>query len=301
MTPSLLSRLANGLSRLLLKRPLRGKRLDLALARRRLGLVGWMPLVSSGVRVERSVDPLLKGLWFLPDDAAPRRTLLYLHGGGYFACSTQTHRSVAAQLALRARARVLSLEYRLAPEHPFPAALDDAVAALRALRAQGVDPHATGVAGDSAGGGLALAAMMALRDAGEPLPGAAALFSPWTDLAGTGESLRENAETEAMLPVHLVSEAAALYAGTAPLEHPYLSPLYGDFKRLPSLMILASDSEILRDDALRVASKALAAGVAVECEVWPGMLHAWPVAAPWIREARQAVAAAGAYFARRIG
>lgn len=302
MAPSLLARLADVVVRAYLKRPLMGRRLDVVLARRRLGRLALLPAsLPRGMRVERSTEPLLPGEWFVPADVAPRRTVLYLHGGAYLACSTRTHRAVAGHLAARARARVLSLEYRLAPEHPFPAALDDAVAALRALRAQGVEPRALGIAGDSAGGGLALAAMMALRDAGEPLPGAAALFSPWTDLAGTGESIRTNAESEAMLAPHLIGEAGALYAGAAPLEHPYVSPLYGEFKGISSLLILASDAEVLRDDALRVAAKAQAAGVAVECEIWKAMIHAWPVAVPLLREAREAVAAAGAYFARRIG
>jgi monoterpene epsilon-lactone hydrolase len=302
MQPSLMARAAALFCRVLLKRPLMGKRLDLPFARRRLELPSRLPqFPPRGLRVERSTEPLLKGEWLIPEDTAPRRTLLYLHGGGYFACSPRTHRSVAAHLAVRARARVISLDYRLAPEHPFPAALDDAVAAVRALRAQGVDHHALGIAGDSAGGGLALATLMALRDAGDPVPGAAALFSPWTDLAATGESLKRNADSEAMLPVHLVREAGMLYAGSAPLEHPYVSPFYGEFKGLPSLLILASDSEILLDDTLRVVQKAREAGVAVECEVWREMIHAWPVATPLVREARDAVAAAGAYFARRIG
>jgi monoterpene epsilon-lactone hydrolase len=302
MSPSPMARIADVVARAYLKRPLQGRRLDVALARRRLGRLALLPAsLPRGLRVEGSTEPLLPGEWCIPADAAPRRTILYLHGGAYFACSTRTHRAVAAHLAARARARVFSLAYRLAPEHPFPAALDDAVSALRALRAQGADPRALGIAGDSAGGGLALAAMMALRDAKEPLPGAAALFSPWTDLAGTGESLRTNAESEAMLPAHLIREAGMLYAGAAPLEHPYISPLYGDFTGLSSLLILASESEVLRDDALRIVARAQTAGVAVECEVWKGMIHAWPVTVPVMREARDAVAAAGAYFARRIG
>lgn len=302
MQPSFNARIISRLCRILLKQPLLGKKLDVPFARRRLALPGRLPeMLPRGLRVEPSRDPVLKGEWLIPADVAPRRTLLYLHGGGYFACSPRTHRAVAAHLAARARAKVISLDYRLAPEHPFPAALDDAVAAIRALRTHGVDPRSLGIAGDSAGGGLALAAMMAIRDAGEPVPGAAALFSPWTDLAATGDSLKQNEEIEAMLPVHLVREAGMLYAGTASLEHPYVSPFYGDFEGMPSLLILASASEILLDDSLRVVQKAREAGVAVECEIWRGLIHAWPVAGPAMREARDAIGAAGAYFARRIG
>ena len=133
------------------------------------------------------------------------------------------------------------------------------------------------------------------------MPGAAALFSPWTDLAATGESLTRNDESDAMLSAALVREGAMVYAGAAPLEHPYLSPLYGEYKGLPSLFLLASDSEVLLDDTLRVAQKAREAGVAVECEVWRELIHAWPVGVPMMREAREAVASAGTYFARRIG
>jgi acetyl esterase/lipase len=302
MTPSFVARVSAAFARVLLKRPLSKRPVDVSRARRTLGMVGWLPAwLPRGMQVVPSTEPLLKGEWLIPEDIAPRRTLLYLHGGGYCACSPRTHRGLVGQLAARARARVLTLDYRLAPEHPFPAALDDAVAALRALRAQGVDSHALGIAGDSAGGGLALAAMMALRDAGEPLPGAAALFSPWTDLAATGATIRTNAESDALLPAGMVREAAMLYAGAAPLEHPYVSPFYGDFKGLPSLLVLASSTEILLDDTLRVVAKAQAAGIAVECEIWKEMLHAWPVAGVAMREAREAAATAGVYFARRIG
>ena len=135
----------------------------------------------------------------------------------------------------------------------------------------------------------------------EPLPGAAALFSPWTDLAGTGESLRLNERADALLPAHLCGQAARLYAGAAQLEHPYVSPFYGEFRGLPSLLVHVSDSEILLDDTLRMVEKARAAGVAVECEVWRDLVHAWPIAVPWVREAREVVSGAASYFARRIG
>ncbi len=300
--PSPSARLFSVITRTMMKNPFIGRPLDVAKARKRMEIGTNLPsFLPRGLRVERSTEPLLPGEWLIPADVAPRRTILYLHGGGYFACSPRTHRALTAHLAVRSRARVLALDYRLAPEHPFPAALDDVVAALRALRAQGIDPHALGIAGDSAGGGLALAAMMALRDAGDPLPGAAALFSPWTDLAGTGDSMRENADADAMLPADLCVEAARRYAGSAPLEHPYVSPFYGSFKGLPSLLVHVADTEILLDDSLRVVEKAREAGIAVECEVWNDLPHAWPVAVPYVREARLTVAGVAAYFARRIG
>ena len=300
--PSLSARILAAVTRATMKRPFSGESFDLQRARKRMELVAKLPgFLPRGLRVERSTEPLLQGEWLIPADVAPRRTILYLHGGGYFACSPRTHRALTAHLAVRSRARVLALDYRLAPEHKFPAALDDAVAALRAFWAQGMDPHAVGIAGDSAGGGLALAAMMALRDAREPVPAAAALFSPWTDLAGTGDSMRENADADAMLPAHLCGAAARLYAGSAPLEHPYISPFYGDFAGLPSLLVHVGDTEILLDDSLRVVEKARTAGIAVECEVWNDLPHAWPVAMPYVKEARLTVAGVAAYFARQIG
>jgi acetyl esterase/lipase len=302
MMPSLSSRLLTAGSRILVKRPLSAARFDLARARRvmdqRLLLPEFLP---RGLKVDASRDPHLRGDWLTPADVAPRRTLLHLHGGAFIAGSPRTFRPLAAWLAARSRGRVLALEYRLAPEHPFPAALDDVVAAVRALYALGVEPAALGIVGDSAGGALALAALVALRDAGEKLPAAAALLCPATDLACTGESMRTNAESEALLSLRHRDILVRLYAGTAPLEHPLVSPLYADLHGLPSLLIQVSDSEILLDDGRRVAEKARAAGVAVEFEVWHRQQHDWQATVPLTPESRAAVQGIGAYFARRVG
>ncbi len=230
-----------------------------------------------------------------PDVGAPMRTIFYLHGGGYYFCSPKSHRSVVFQLAQRSGARTFSLDYRLAPEHPFPAALDDALAAYRCLLADGIPPDSIVVAGDSAGGGLALALLLALRDAKDVLPAAALLFSPWTDLAATGSTLVTNDGADPMFRGAAIARAASLYLAGADPMHPYASPLYGDFSGLPPLMIQAGSTEVLLDDARRIAERAQAAGCVVEFEVWPKMPHVWQLFAPFIPEACRALDRAAAF------
>ena len=302
VVPSIESRFLAFASRLLIKRPLSAPRFDLARIRRSMESRRWLPsFLPYGSRVETSRDPHLKGEWHTPADMAPRRTLLYLHGGAFVAGSPRAFRPLAAWIAARSRARVMALDYRLAPEHPFPAAIDDAVAAVRALYALGVDPHALGIVGDSAGGALTLATLLALREAGDPPPAAAALLSPITDLAGTGESLRTNAESESLLSTRHMGTLTRMYAGNNPLEHPLVSPHYADLRGLPSLLIHASDTEMLFDDSRRLAEKAKAAGIAVEFTVWVDQPHDFHVTVPLSPESRLAVKGVGAYFARRIG
>ena len=213
--------------------------------------------------------------------------MLYLHGGGYFACSPTTHRPITGGFAVRGFA-VFAPAYRLAPEHPFPAAVEDALACYRALLAL----HGAGrlvVAGDSAGGGLALATLMAARDAGCAMPAGLVLFSPWTDLAATGASIQANAARESMLVGTRIPEVAALYLqGTQP-KTPLASPLYGDLSGLPPTLIQVSDREILLDDSTRVAEKINAAGGRATLSVWPNLPHAWQISQSFLPEARQAL------------
>ncbi|MGI4815767.1 MAG: alpha/beta hydrolase [Janthinobacterium lividum] len=229
--------------------------------------------------------------WIEPTDAAAApKTILYLHGGGYFFCSPRTHRSITYTLAAGTGARVFVPDYRLAPEWPFPAALEDALHAYRALIDQGVPARSIVVAGDSAGGGLALSLLLVLRDAGDALPAAGVLFSPWTDLALTGATLRSNAASDAMFTPESVAHAAAFYLGATPATHPGPSPLYGDFAGLPPLLIHASDNEILLADATRVVEKARASGVDVVFKSWHGVPHAFQLFTPFLPEAREALA-----------
>jgi acetyl esterase/lipase len=230
----------------------------------------------------------------------PDRHLLYLHGGAYAVGSPRLYRHFTWRMADAARARVLIVDYRLAPEHPFPAGLDDAVAAWRWLLASGAAPETTAIAGDSAGGGLALATMLRLRDAGLPLPAAAVAMSPWTDLALTGASFRANAKADPMLVAADVPRFAAGYLAGADPRNPYASPLYGDPRGLPPTLIQTGSDEILRDDSVRMAEAMRAAGCAVDLQVWPKMPHTWQLLAPVLPEARAALVEIARFLEQRL-
>jgi epsilon-lactone hydrolase len=268
-------------------------------AKLRAAIVPRKVRVPKGWRLVESREPPLAGDWIeRASGPAPSRTLLYLHGGGYFFCSPATHRPITLALAAATEARVAVPDYRLAPEHRFPAAVEDAVAAYRGLIAQGTPPGRLVLAGDSAGAGLALALMLSLREAGEALPAGAVLFSPWTDLAATGASIIANDRRDAMFHGASVAQGARLYLGHTPATHPLASPLYADLRGLPPLFIQASDSEVLLDDATRLAAKADAAGVAVDFTQWRGLPHVWQAYTPMVPEARAALAEAAAFIRR---
>ena len=223
--------------------------------------------------------------------------LLYLHGGAYFAGSARQYRPITAFFA-RQGFDVFAPDYRLAPAHPFPAGVEDARSAWDALLSERAEPVA--LAGDSAGGGLCLALALALRDAGAPLPAAMALFSPWTDLAVTGESARDNEERDAMFTRRMLKIAARAYLGPAHARAPLASPLYAELRGLSPLLIHASRTEMLRDDSTRLAARAGAAGVAVELELWDGVPHGWQLAAAHMPEARESLEKAAAFLAARL-
>lgn len=222
--------------------------------------------------------------------------ILYLHGGGYVIGSTQTHRGLVDGLSKASGGAVLSVDYRLGPEAPFPAAVEDATAAYRWLLAQGVAPEQIVIAGDSAGGGLTLAALAALRDAGDPLPGAAVPISPWTDLEGTGASVETRKEIDPMVEIGGLLGMAKLYLGDADPKNPLASPLHADPTGFPPMLIHVGDYEILLDDATRFAERAKAAGVDVTLEVWPEMVHVWHCFAPMLPEGQQAIERIGEYI-----
>jgi acetyl esterase/lipase len=231
---------------------------------------------------------------------AGSRVVLYLHGGGYVVGSVNTHRDLAGRLSRAAGARVLVLDYRLAPEHPFPAAVDDALAAYRWLLSDGRVPTDVAIGGDSAGGGLTLATLVALRDAGLPLPAAGVCLSPWTDLAGTGESLRTKAAVDPMVQWSRLAQMADAYLAGQDARTPLASPLYADLRDLPPLLIQVGTAETLLDDATRIAERAQAAGVDVTLEPWDDMIHVFQAFAGLLPEGQQAVERIGAFIRAQV-
>jgi acetyl esterase/lipase len=252
--------------------------------------------LAADIRVEPVDAGGVRGEWVAAPNAGSARAVLYLHGGGYVIGSINTHRELCARIARAAAARVLVIDYRLAPEHPFPAAVEDAVAAYQWLIGR-VPPEAVAIGGDSAGGGLTLATLLALRDRGISLPAAGILLSPWTDLALTGESLATRASLDPMITAGAqgIRGMAQSYLGNADSRNPLVSPLYGDLTRLPPLLIQVGTSEVLFDDATRVDAKARAAGVDVTFEAWNEMIHVFQVFASLLPEGQQAIEKIGAF------
>lgn len=235
-------------------------------------------LTLGGIATHRAADP----------DASDLH-VFYLHGGGYVFGDVATHRGAIDGLARLGPATVWMPRYRLAPEHPFPAALDDACAAYQALLATGIKPENVLLAGDSAGGGLSLALAVRLRDGGLPLPRALALFSPWTDLTVTRASHYANAAIDPMLRPDGLQACAAAYCGQTPREHPLCSPLFADLRGLPPLLIQVGSDEILYDDAIELAQAAEGAGVATTLQVFEGLWHVFQLHGGQLSEAKQAM------------
>jgi acetyl esterase/lipase len=251
--------------------------------------------VTTDVQCKPTIAGTVKAEWVVPPAADTERVLLYFHGGGYVMGSINTHRAMVARMARAAGARALVIDYRLAPEHPFPAAVEDATAAYRWLLAEGCKPRKIALAGDSAGGGLTLATLLALRDAQIPLPACAVPISPWTDVEGTGASVKTKASRDPMVREADLLRYGKLYAENTDLRNPLLSPLYGDYRGLPSLLVQVGEAEILLDDSTRVAERAKQAGVQVDLEVWDEMVHVWHVFAKLLPEGRQAIEKMAAY------
>jgi monoterpene epsilon-lactone hydrolase len=253
--------------------------------------------------VEATSDPVdaggVAGEWIAASGAGAGRTLYYLHGGGYVIGSINTHRALIARLSAASGARAFAINYRLAPEHPFPAAVEDAVTGYRWLLEQGVDPAGLVIAGDSAGGGLTVATLVALRDAGVPLPAAAVCLSPWTDMEGIGESAKTRAAADPMIDPEEGLSQARLYLGDADPRTPLAAPLYADLSSLPPMLIHVGDAEVLLDDSTRLAERARAAGVDVTLEVWDHMIHVWHFFAAILPEGQQAIDRIGAFVRER--
>lgn len=226
--------------------------------------------------------------------------ILYFHGGGYAICSPGTHRDLIARIALACRARCVGVDYRLAPEHPFPAAVDDGIAAYRAMVAQGVRPERLLLGGDSAGGGLCLATMLRLRDENSPLPAGAVLISPWVDHGMTGPSIDSHAPYDYIQRAVLETFSHHYLQGADPLQ-PLASPLYADLHGLPPLLLHVGEVEALRWEVETFAEKARAAGVDVTVHVGEGMFHAWHAFAPMLAQSRRDIRRIGEFVRRRYG
>jgi acetyl esterase/lipase len=263
--------------------------------RRIINKISLIP-VPRGTRIEPVSAAGVAAEWVVPPGAGDA-IILYLHGGGYNIGSLGTHRAMVARLAGAVGARALVLDYRLAPEHPHPAAVEDSVAGYNWLLSQNVLPGKITLAGDSAGGGLALATLVSLRDAGIALPAAAVCFSPWTDLSLSGETIGTLENKDPMLNRPWLEQMAANYTrGGASRQAPLVSPLFADLKGLPRLLIQVGSDEMLLSDAQGLEARAREAGVPVTLEVWQGLWHVWPLFAGYMPEADRAIAGAAAFI-----
>ncbi len=257
--------------------------------------------IPKDVRVEAVDAAGVPAEWITPDGAAPGAVLLYLHGGGYVFGGLDSHRDIACRLARTAGVRTLLIEYRLAPEHRFPAPVEDATAVYQWLLDGGQTADRLMVAGDSAGGGLSVALMLNLRKLGLPLPKAALLMSPWTDLANTGASVALHAKADAMISPQAVAKFAGLYLNGQDAKDPLASPLYGDLSGLPPTRVLVGSEEVLLSDSERLVERINEAGGSAEISVWPKMPHVFPILAGVIPEGRQAVLDMSAFLKTQLG
>jgi acetyl esterase/lipase len=233
--------------------------------------------------------------WIVAPEAQDGRVVLYLHGGGYVMGNMRTHRVMLAYLSRAARARVLGLDYRLAPEFEFPAQVHDSIAAYQWLLSNGADPKKIVISGDSAGGGLMLATLVALRYLGEPMPAAGVGLSVWVDMEATGETFTTNAEVDPLVQRDLVLGIAGMYLGGKDPRAPLASPIHADLTGLPPLLLQVGSIETLLDDSNEMARRARAAGVEVEVEVWDDMPHVFQGFTPILPEAQQAIAKIGEF------
>ena len=270
--------------------------------RKRVDEVGSVWPAANDVRLEAIDVGGLPGEWSIAPGSDPSRVLLFFHGGGYCSGSLLSHRRLVTEGGRAAGVRTLAVGYRLAPENPFPAAHEDAVMAWRFLRGQGIAPRDIVIGGDSAGGGLTIAFMNTLRDAVEELPGCAWLISPWTDLTMSGETvISKDAEDPLIHKVYLDELAHAYVPAGLDRADPRVSPLFADLHGLPPLLIQVGSAETLLADATRFAAAAGAAEVAVTLEIWPQMIHAWPLWNARLEPGRRALANAGAFIRRHLG
>ncbi|MCG8670756.1 MAG: alpha/beta hydrolase [Pseudomonadales bacterium] len=258
--------------------------------------------IPDHIRIERQSLGKFDAEWIHSeknDSRVHSKVVLYLHGGGYIACSPITHRNLTTRLVRYAQSRVLAINYRKSPEYPYPYALDDAIHAYEWLLSQGIHPKDIVIAGDSAGGNLTLVTLLEIRDRNLPLPAGGACLSPWTDLTCKGDSIKFNRGNDPMIPSRRVRHAAKMHANGMPLDDPRLSPIFADLEGLPPLLIHVGDNEVLLSDSTRFAAKAKTSGVDVELKVWQNAPHVFQLFAGLVPQSTQAVREIG-HFMQRV-
>lgn len=269
-------------------------------ARRGMESLTKLASLPSKTKVEKITFNSISAEWICANEAHDDRVILYLHGGGYNICSPNTHRELAAHISMASGAKVLLPDYRLAPEQPFPSALEDATSAYRWLLDTCLTSENIAIAGDSAGGGLSIATSISLRDAGEPSPASIACISPWTDLEMSGNSINTHAEIDPMLNLQSMKIMASNYIGEGDPRSPLISPIYADLKGISPLLIHVGSDEMLLDDSKRIAEKAKSAGVDVTLKIYDQMWHAFHLNARLMPEAKNAIEALGSFIRKHF-
>jgi len=260
----------------------------------------FMGAIPKNVKVEKVDIDGIHAEWLVPVGAKHEKVIIYLHGGGYVSGSIKSHRMLCGLLASHTGVKVLAMDYRLAPQHPFPAALDDSLKVYHWLLMQGYSSANIIICGDSAGGGLSVATVLALKNKNESPPAAVVCLSPWVDLTLKNQTHTTMADAEAMLRTDVLREWASAYSNESNLTHPLVSPVYADFHGFPPLLIQVGSNEILLDDSILLAGKAKAAGVQVELKIWDGMWHVWQILGELIPESKKAFEEIGQFVRARF-
>lgn len=273
---------------------------DIGELRKAYDAMGEIFPTAADVMVEKVDADGVPAEWSSTPGVAQDRVIMYVHGGGYVIGSVASHRHVVTELGRAAGTRTLSLDYRLAPEHPFPAAVDDALAGYRFLLAQGIKPGNIAIAGDSAGGGLVVATLLAIKEAGLEQPACGFCISPWVDLESLGDSMISKASVDPLVQKDELLGMAMAYLNGADARSPLAAPLYGDLHGIAPLLIQVGAAETLLDDATRLASVAGAADVEVNLQIWPEMIHVWHFFHPILGAARHAIKSAGETISRAM-
>lgn len=263
-------------------------------------MTSMFPMIEGVARMEVDMGGV-PGTYFDATGVVQEQVLLYLHGGGYMIGSVASYSTLMARLSLASQCRVLGVEYRLAPEHTFPAGLDDCVAAYRWLLEQGIEAGKIVIGGDSAGGGMTVAVLMRIKAGGLPMPAGAFCISPWVDMLATGESMETKAGVDPMIQKMGVLACAHIYLRGLDIHEPLASPIYADLQGLPPMLVQVGESETLLEDAKRLAARAEECGVSVELEVWEDMIHVWHLFSHELDEGREAIGRIGHFVQVRMG